>query len=91
MKPVSEEQRRTPAAARFSLIELVMLLSLSAITCALIAKGVVMLGFCFLVTAVAFRTSIVDFSMIGSMAVLFTMFFGTVSIALLVLWSAGWF
>ena len=89
MMHTSEDDRRTPAAARFTLIELVLLMSMSAVACALIAKGVMMLGVCSFLTAIAFRTSIVDFSVIGSMAVLLTMLFGTVSIALLVLRSAG--
>jgi hypothetical protein len=49
-----------------------------------------MLGFCFLATVIACRTSVVDFTMLGGLAVFLTIVFGSVSIALLVFWSAGW-
>jgi hypothetical protein len=59
-------------------------------TFAFISRGLIMLGFCFLATVIAFRTSVVDFTMLGGLAVFLTIVFGSASIALLVFWSAGW-
>lgn len=77
-------------ATRFTLTELMALMFCSAITCVLIANGLITIGVLFLLTIVAFRTSLVDFTPIGSLAVLLTMLFGLLSIAAIVLWSAGW-
>ena len=54
-----------------------------------VAVVLAVLGIFFLLTVIAFRTAIFDFSIVGSLATLLTMVFGTVSIAILVLWSAG--
>ncbi len=78
-----------PNATRFSLIELLVLTSCSAITCTLISWGLVGLGISFLLTIISFRTSVVDFTSIGGISVLLTIIFGTITIAQLVLWSAG--
>ena len=77
-------------ASKFNLLELILLVSCSAIAFALVAHGLATLGVFFLLTAVAFRTAIVDFTLIGGLATFLTMIFGVLSIALLVLWSAGY-
>ena len=76
-------------ATRFTLIELLLLTACAAITFALISRGLRWLGISFLLTVLAFRTSLVDFTPIGNWAVLLTILFGTISITLLILWSAG--
>lgn len=89
-KIVDDEQyRRTPAAAQYSLIELVLLMFFASIACALASNGVAALGIAFLLTAVAFRTSCVDFSIIGQVAVPCTVLFGTITLVLLVIYSTG--
>ena len=77
-------------ATRFTLTELMVLTFCTAITFAFIARGLPWIGILFLLTVIAFRTSMVDFTSVGSLAVLLTMIFGTLGIASLVLWSAGW-
>jgi|GEM_PF-6582022 len=61
----------------------------AAVTFALIRHGLKWLGASFLMTTIAFRTSLVDFTVIGHLSVWLTMIFGTISITLLILWSAG--
>lgn len=81
--------RGTASASRFNLIELLLLTTCVSITCALSARGAVVLGASFLITVIAFRFAMFDFTRLGEVATLMAVVFGTVSIALLVLWSAG--
>lgn len=81
---------RGPSASRFTLGELVLLISCAAMAFALAARGLGLLGLCFLATVISFRTSVVDFSKLGGLSVLLTIAFGTLSIALLVIWSTAW-
>ena len=76
-------------ATRFTLVELLILMVCAAITFTLISQGLRWLGASFLLTAIAFRTSLVDFTVVGHLSVLLTMIFGTISITLLIFWSAG--
>ena len=70
--------------------ELILLTVVIAIASVAISYGApIMLAVCGVVTVVAFRTSVFDFTAIGNLAVLATMLFGLLSIAFLVLWSAG--
>jgi hypothetical protein len=48
------------------------------------------LGLCFLLTVVCFRTSIIDFTVIGALSTLLTTFFGSLGVALLIIWAATW-
>lgn len=80
---------RSVNASKFNLFELILLISCAAVSFALAARGVRMLGVFFMLTVVAFRTAIFDFTLIGGVATLLTMFFGVLSIGMLVLWSAG--
>lgn len=89
---MNHRRKRGPSysPSRFNLLELLLLLTCMAITFALISRGVILLGFTFLATAIAFRTAIFDFTVLGGFATLATLFFGVWSIALLVVWSASW-
>lgn len=89
MRPYASAARRNPIVRKFTLNELVLLLTCCAITSSLMAQGVALLGFSFLATVIAFRTSVVDFSIVGDLAVLLTILFGSSSIWLLILWSLG--
>lgn len=90
MRQMTETLHPGPSARRFSLNELVLLVTFSAIAFAFAANGVAMLGIFFLLTIIAFRTSIVDYSIVGDLAALLTMVFGTCCIGLFIFWSAGW-
>lgn len=90
MNRLTENNPPGPNAARFTLVELLLLMAFASVSFALMARGLVMLGFCFLATVICFRTSLVDFTPVGGTAVLLTIIFGTMSIGMLVLWSAGW-
>ncbi len=76
-------------ATRFTLFELLVLTGFAAIAFAVISRGQYLLGTMTLLTVIAFRTSIVDFTGLGSLAVFLTIIFGVTSIALLVVWSIG--
>lgn len=76
-------------AWKFNLFELLALISCAAAAFALASWGLAWLGVFFVLTIIAFRTALFDFSIIGDLATFLTMVFGTVSIAMLVLWSAG--
>ncbi len=89
MNRLTENNPPGPNAARFTLVELLLLMGFASVSFALMSGGLVMLGLCFLATVICFRTSMVDFSPIGGAAVLLTIVFGTMSIGMLVLWSAG--
>lgn len=79
----------TTDATRFTLFELLVLIGFASIAFAVISRGQHLLGTMILLTVIAFRTSIVDFTSLGGFAVLLTMIFGITSIALLVVWSIG--
>ena len=85
-----EQYRRAPAAVRFSLVELVVFMFFAAIAFTLASQGVALLGATLFLTVLAFRTSCVDFSVIGAVSVLGTVVFGTFTLAMLVFWTAGW-
>lgn len=76
-------------AWKFNLYELLALTSCAAAAFALATWGLVWLGVFLVLTVIAFRTALFDFSIVGDLATFLTMVFGTVSIAMLVLWSAG--
>ena len=71
------------------MFELLGLTCFAAIAFAVISRGQYLLGTMILLTVIAFRTSIVDFTSLGSLAVLLTILFGVTSIALVVVWSIG--
>ena len=75
---------------RFSLLELFLLMTFSSLCLAMITQGAPALAICLLITCVSFRTSVIDFTMIGECSVLLTVVFGMASIALLVIRTAGW-
>jgi hypothetical protein len=75
---------------RFSLLELTALTSCAALAYVLAIQAGMLLGFCFVVTVVSFRTSIIDFTLIGGLATLLTILFGTLGVALLVVWAYTW-
>ena len=89
MKRFTDPLPKGPTASRFTLIELVWLITCAAIACMLVARQLYLLSTSFMITIIAFRTSIVDFSLLGGIAVLATMLFGATSIGLLILWSVG--
>ena len=88
---ISSRKRATPPlgadATRFTLVELLVLMACAALAFVLISHDMWSLGICFLLTVVAFRTSLVDFTPVGGFATLLTVLFGSASIALLVLQS----
>ena len=76
-------------AWKFNLFELLVLVSCAAGSLALAIRGLGLLGVFSLLTVIAFRTAIFDFTIVGHLATFLTMVFGTVSITMLVLWSIG--
>ena len=72
-------------ATRFTLFELLLLTTCSAVSCFFSLKGGLGLGACFFLAAISFRTAIVDFTFVGGLATLLTMLFGLLTIVLLVL------
>lgn len=77
-------------ATRFTLLELLMLVTCSAVSCFFSTTAGLGLGACFLITVVAFRTAIVDFTPLGGLATLATMLFGLLTVGFMVIWAINW-
>ncbi len=77
-------------ATRFTLLELLTLVTCSAVSCFFSTTGGLGLGACFLIMVVAFRTSIVDFTPLGGLATLATMLFGLLTVGVMVIWAINW-
>jgi hypothetical protein len=72
---------------RFTLFELLVLLTCAGFGCRFSTTGSPALGLFFLLTIICFRTAIVDFSFVGGLATGLTMFSGLTAIALMLHWS----
>ena len=77
-------------ASRFTLLELLALVTCSAVSFFFSTTGGLGLGACFFITVVAFRTSIVDFPLLGGLATLLTMLFGLLTLGFMVIWAINW-
>ena len=70
--------------------ELLLVIACAATTFTFIANDLPWLGLSIFVTVVALRTSLVDFTLVGSFATFTTMVFGFFSICRLIIWSVSW-
>ena len=77
-------------ATRFTLLELLALVTCSAVSLFFSTTGGIGLGACFLITVVAFRTALVDFTLLGGLATLLTMLFGLLTVGFMVIWAINW-
>ena len=77
-------------ATRFTLLELLTLVTCSAISFFFSTTAGLGLGACFLITVVTFRTAIVDFTMLGGLATLATMLFGLLTVGFMIVWAINW-
>ncbi len=77
-------------ATRFTLFELWLLITCSAVACFFSTREGLGVGASFLITVVAFRTAVVDFTLVGGLATLLTMFFGMITLVSMVIWSIAW-
>ena len=77
-------------ATRFTLLELLTLVTCSAVSFFFSTTGDLGLGACFLITVVAFRTALVDFTFVGGLANLLTILFGSLTVGFLVIWAINW-
>ena len=89
MSPAPHYRYVSVNAWKFNLLDLLILTAIAAVAFTLASQGMGTLGLFLLMTVIAFRTAIFDFSLVGHLATLLTMIFGSVSLAILVLWSAG--